>query len=371
MPTATATALSRRQVLAWALAAPVACAHATPDVADVLQRPAAPGARADAGVMLAIARAGSRLVVVGERGIVLLSDDHGATWRQARVPVSVSLTAVRFVDARRGWAVGHGGAVLSSVDGGATWALRLDGIQAARIAQQAARAQADAPGASAGPAARKQLADADRLVADGPDKPFLDVSFPDARHGVIVGAYGLAFATDDGGEHWQSWMGRLPNPRGNHLYRIARAGRRLFVVGEQGLVLRSDDGGAAFAAVETPYAGTWFGVHADRDGGLLVYGLRGNAWASADAAAPWTKLALGTPNTLADATLLSDGRIVLVDQGGQAFVSDAASPAHGFRPVAPGFGAPVAALVQAADGALVAATAHGVRRIAAPRANAS
>ncbi len=361
-----ASAMSRRQVLAWALAAPVACAHATPDVADVLQRPAATGARADAGVMLAISRVGSRLVVVGERGIVLLSDNHGVTWRQARVPVSVSLTAVQFVDDRRGWAVGHGGAVLSSVDGGASWTLRLDGIRAARMVQQAARAQVDASGEGGGPSARRQLADADRLVADGPDKPFLDVLFADARHGVIVGAYGLAFATDDGGVHWQSWMGRLPNPRGNHLYRIAAAGPRLFVVGEQGLLLRSDDGGAAFATVETPYAGTWFGAHADPDGGLLVYGLRGNAWAAAAAAAPWIKLTLGTLNSLADATVLSDGRLVLVDQAGQAFVSAAPAPAYGFRPLAASFGVPVSALVQAADGALVAATAHGVRRLAAP-----
>ncbi len=359
-----AITLSRRHLLALALAAPAARAHATQDVADVLQRPAAPGARADAGVMLAIARAGSRLVVAGERGIVLLSDDHGATWRQASVPVSVSLTAVQFVDARRGWAVGHGGAVLSTADGGSTWTLQFDGLQAARIALEAARAQADAPGASGGPAARKQVADAERLVADGPDKPFLDVSFADERRGVIVGAYGLAFATDDGGVRWQSWMGRLPNPRGNHLYRIAAAGKRLVIVGEQGLVLRSDDAGAAFAAVETPYAGTWFGARANSDGGLLVYGLRGNAWASTDAAAPWTRLALGTPNSLADAAALSDGRVVLVDQAGQPFVSAAAAPACGFKPLASGFGVPVSALVQAADGALVAATARGVRRLA-------
>jgi len=360
--------LSRRRVLAWALANTAAARGAraaSRDVADVLQRPAAPGARADAAVMLAIARAGSRLVAAGERGIVLLSDDHGANWRQAGVPVSVSLTAVQFVDAMHGWAVGHSGAVLSTADGGSTWAPRLDGIQAARIAQQAARARAEATGAS-GEAGRKRLAEADRLVADGPDKPFLDVHFSDARRGVVVGAYGLAFATEDGGQHWQSWMDRLPNSRGNHLYRIAAAGQRLFVVGEQGLVLRSDDAGESFAAVETPYPGTWFGARAGRDGGLLVYGLRGNAWASADGAAPWGKVELGTPDSLVDDALLVDGRVMLVDQSGQAFAS--VPPNHDFKRLASGFGLPVSAFVQAADGGLVAATPHGLRRLAAPPA---
>ena len=34
--------------------------------------------------LLAIARAGSRLVAVGDYGVILLSDDAGATWRQAK-----------------------------------------------------------------------------------------------------------------------------------------------------------------------------------------------------------------------------------------------------------------------------------------------
>jgi photosystem II stability/assembly factor-like uncharacterized protein len=59
-----------------------------------------------------IARAGKRLVAVGERGIVVLSDDDGATWRQASVPVSVTLAAVQFPTPTQGWVVGHYGVVL-------------------------------------------------------------------------------------------------------------------------------------------------------------------------------------------------------------------------------------------------------------------
>ena len=39
------------------------------------------------GVLIDLARAGTRLVAVGERGLVLFSDDNGQSWQQAGVPV--------------------------------------------------------------------------------------------------------------------------------------------------------------------------------------------------------------------------------------------------------------------------------------------
>ena len=366
--------LSRRRVLVGSLATlagvPVAWA-AAPDVVDVLRRPATPSAKAQSSVMIAIARAGDRLVAVGERGIVLLSDDHGVTWRQAKVPVSVSLTAVQFVDAQRGWAVGHSGTVLSSADGGTSWTPQLDGAQAARIALEAARAETGSARESNGEVGRKRLSDAEGLVADGPDKPFLDVRFTDARNGLIVGAYGLAFRTLDGGQSWQSWIGRLPNPRGKHLYRVGAAGKRMFIVGEQGLVLRSDDDGERFTSIETPYAGTYFGMHAYADVGLLAFGLRGNAYWSMGADKQWVKVDLGTSNTLVDRVVLANGSLLLVDQQGQTFVSSSTARSGSFTRSTLSFGVPVSALVQAADGSLVAASLHGVRRMAATPAVAN
>jgi photosystem II stability/assembly factor-like uncharacterized protein len=50
----------------------------------VLQQPAIPTAKAKRAVLLGLTRAGERLVAVGERGIVLLSDDAGVNWRQAQ-----------------------------------------------------------------------------------------------------------------------------------------------------------------------------------------------------------------------------------------------------------------------------------------------
>ena len=61
--------------------------------------------------------------MVGERGHILISDDDGASWTQAKVPTRVLLTAVHMHDERTGWAVGHDAVILRTGDGGETWTM--------------------------------------------------------------------------------------------------------------------------------------------------------------------------------------------------------------------------------------------------------
>lgn len=305
-------------LLAAALALSTPAAAATPDGitgtaparADfpVLSRPASPSAHAPKAAMLAVATAGSRLVAVGERGIVLLSDDGGTSWRQAKVPVSVSLTALQFVDGRTGWAVGHLGVVLRTEDGGESWRLQLDGIAAAERA-------------AATPAVARS---GQSLLKDGPDKPFLDLHFWNSRDGMVVGAYGLAFRTEDGGASWTSVMDALPNPDGLHLYGL-RAGKGaggddLYIVGEQGLMLRSTDRGRSFTPLDSPYPGSWFGLTAFDDGALLAYGLKGNVYRSTDRGEHWNKVEM-PGETGISAIAQSGGRALAVDQAGAVLES--------------------------------------------------
>ncbi len=310
---------------------------------------AAPGLH---GVLLDITRAGDRLVAVGERGIVLLSDDNGVAWRQVTVPVGNTLTAVRFIDARRGWAVGHAGVVLHSEDGGEHWALQLSGGEAAQRELDAARAAGD----------EARVESAKRLVADGADKPWLAVDFRDARHGLVVGAYGLAMATADGGASWQSWMGRLPNPQGLHLYAVARQGTELYLAGEQGLLLRSSDEGGHFEALQAPYDGSFFALQPLSDGRLLLAGLRGSLLAYDPHAARFQSLENPLPISI-NAALTAAGSTLVINQAGNLLRvngNGAATPV----PVAPG--APLTAATLAGDGALVAVGFAGPRRLALP-----
>src|SRR5688500_4980503 len=138
----------------------------TDAASDEANKPAENAPLAPRSLLLDLAVAGSRLVAVGERGQVLLSDDQGATWRQAKsVPTRTMLTAVFFTDASYGWAVGHDETILNTVDGGETW-IR------SHFAPEA-------------------------------QQPLLDLWFANRVSGIAVGAYGAYLTTNDGGRSWQ------------------------------------------------------------------------------------------------------------------------------------------------------------------------
>jgi photosystem II stability/assembly factor-like uncharacterized protein len=346
---------------AWADAGPAAKASATA-ATDPLFTPAVRSPRAAQSVLLGITRAGSRLVAVGERGVILTSDDHGRQWQQASVPVSATLTAVHFPTPQRGWAVGHGGVILHSEDGGRQWRKQLDGVAAAQLELDAARvaaAQASGDEATSG-AAKRRLRDAQRLLDDGADKPWLDVRFTSATEGIVVGAYGGILRTQDGGRSWQSLRGHMANPKGRHLYSLQQAGDTLYVVGEQGQLFRSRDRAAHFDTLATPYAGTYFGLQASPAGELLAYGLRGNALRSTDDGQTWQKVDTGQPITLTAGTRRPDGSVVLVDESGRVLQQSAS----GFQPLSVPQGFSFTGVVTAADGSLVLTGVRGSTRIA-------
>lgn len=355
----------RRQALGVLLAlaagavAPVRAAETGGAVAAALIRPAVATAQGERAVLQAVAQAGQRLVVVGERGLILLSDDAGQRWRQTPCPVSVGLTALRFHDARHGVAVGHGGVVLRSEDGGERWVKVLDGVRIAQLEQQAAQA-------SAHPAA---LQSAQRLVADGPDKPLLDVLMLDAQRLLVVGAYGLALFSPDGGITWQSWRQRLDNPKELHLYALRQRGAELLIVGEQGLLLHSPDGGERFSRLTSPYKGSFFTAELPPDGSLVAAGLRGSLWRSTDAGTTWQALAVPVPASLTASVLLPEGGWLLASQAGVVLhVAPGAAQAVPLRlPALPPLTAllPLRASGPGAAGDLLALSVQGLRRLPA------
>ena len=248
-------------------------------------------AKAVKSLMLDVVHAGKRLVAVGDRGHILYSDDQGATWVQAKVPTRALLTSVFFVDDKHGWAVGHDAQILASEDGGATWT--------------------------------KQFEDLKR------EAPLLDVWFKDANSGFAVGAYGALLETTDGGKHWEDASDRLDNEDQFHLNGIASVkDAGLFIVGEQGSMFRSADWGQTWEKLEGPYQGSLFGVIGTAQANtLLAYGLRGNLYRSTDFGSTWEQVELKATRGalefgLSGATLLDDGAIVIVGNGGSVIRSN-------------------------------------------------
>lgn len=338
--------------------APALCATAadTPLVVsaqDPMQRPALMSRLASRSVLVGVARAGHRLVAVGERGHVLVSDDHARSWRQIDVPVGVTLTAVHFVDEHAGWAVGHSGVILHSSDAGLSWRKQLDGVQANQLISEAARASGNA----------SLIERAKRFAMDGPDKPFLAVHFSDTKRGFAVGAYGIAFATEDGGQHWQPILDLVPNDEERHFYVIHETADAVYLAGEQGMLVRRLAKEAKFEKLNTPFRSTVFNLLNAPDGTLLASGLGGKVYRSTDQGRQWDAVAPAGKTALT-AGIVVQGGVVLVNEAGQLLLS--ADGGRSFKTVSPSQPFPAAGLTAAANGQLVVVGPGGVQALPAP-----
>jgi photosystem II stability/assembly factor-like uncharacterized protein len=227
-------------------------------------------------VLLDIVKApGGRLIAVGERGHVVLSDD-GESWRQAKVvPTRSTLTSV-VASGNRLWAAGHDSVIITSGDGGDTWS--------------------------------RQHFDPER------QQPIMDIRFFDDHSGAVIGAYGLYMTTDDGGEAWEDAY--VDEDNEYHLNdMVTLDGDRQIIAGEAGYSYRSFDGGESWESLVLPYQGSMWGGQVFGDGCILFFGLRGHVQETCDFGDTWTELVSGTQSSLSGATVVND-TILLVGNGG-------------------------------------------------------
>ncbi|MFW0757757.1 WD40/YVTN/BNR-like repeat-containing protein [Pseudomonas sp. H11T01] len=317
------------------------------DVADTLEQKAVISVQTSRVALNTAASAGERLVVAGVRGTILYSDDQGQHWKQANVPVSVSLTSLCFNDKAVGWAVGHRGVILKTVDGGQNWVRQLDGFRAAQAILQQYH---DDP---------EHVDDARRLVDEGADKPFLAVQCMGAGRALAVGAYGLAFATGDG-EHWTPALSVLAGSDSHHLNAVQLLGGQVYLAGELGGLMRIDADLQHFTRLDEPYDGSFFGLLATPSNTLLALGLRGHLFRSDDRGSSWHAVALATSKSLTAATLLSDGSVLLADESGAGWLSR--DDGRSFRQVSPEQRFPLVALLATRDGGSLAVGIQGITR---------
>lgn len=260
-----------------------------------------------------VARSGNRIVAVGDRGYIVTSDNNGGTWERAAAPANLPLlTAVYFSDAKTGWAVGHDAFILKSTDEGRTWTQVFS--------------------------------------APAEQKPLMDILFTDANTGFAVGAYSSYYETTDGGKTWTARRiveipkakppapaskgkpGAAPEPEpadnksndeDKHLNAIVKLGdNKLFIAGEAGMLLKSEDLGKTWARLESPYKGSYFGAIQAQDGSVLIYGLRGKIFRSTDAALKdWKLVENKSVASIMGSTRLPDGALVLSGLAGTVLVS--------------------------------------------------
>jgi photosystem II stability/assembly factor-like uncharacterized protein len=172
--------------------------------------------------------------MVGELGRIFHTADGGQTWERQDAGTKRPLLAISCVDARTVWIAGKEGIVYGTTDGGATWTEAKTG------------------------SSRHVFA--------------LEFAGRDRGHGA--GDFGTMIHTEDGGKTWTSM--RVPpevqlpesafdtgvDPGDINLYGISYGDPdHLWVVGEFGTIMASDDGGRTFRQQHAPIESTLSGVH--------------------------------------------------------------------------------------------------------------
>ena len=201
--------------------------------------------------------------------------------------MQATLTGLSFADADHGWAVGHDAAILATVDGGQHWSVQHFDAEAR--------------------------------------KPLLNLLFTDVNRGYAIGAFGLFLATDDGGATWAELDAPEIRKEGLHLNALTRLDDgNLLLVGEAGMLGISADG-HQWERLKSPYEGSFFGALPFGAHGAIAFGLRGNAYFSADPRSnQWTKIDIGSNLSLFGGARLPNGETVLVGADSSIIVLDAA-----------------------------------------------
>ncbi len=271
------------------------------------------------------------VVVVGERGAILRSTDHAATWQPVAAPVRATLTGLALAPvppgtpAGAGWAVGHDAVILGTADLGRTWTLQYQG--------------------------------------ENRQDSFLDVLAVDRLRAIAVGAFGLYAITLDGG---RTWTRRKLSEDDYHLNRLSRGPTgTLYLAGEHGTLLRSADAGETWTAIPAPYQGSFYGVMPLDRRTLLAYGLRGHVFRSSNDGRTWERVPFTEPVLLATGAQLPGNTLVLTGQARSLYVSS--DYGKTFEPSPAALPTAVAELLVLPDHRLLALGEAGATVIELPR----
>ena len=164
--------------------------------------------------------------------------------------------------------------------------------------------------------------------------------FTDENNGIAIGAYGLFYRTVDAGEHWtieyhneflfpedQEYLAELKLQDEKayldeqssilpHFNRVVADGRTLYLVGEIGLIAKSNDFGINWQKFDEIYPGSFYDINRTQQGNLVVVGLRGHIFRSLRNGTPWQESDSHVTALLSAIVLTDDERIFVLGNNG-------------------------------------------------------
>lgn len=232
---------------------------------------------------------------VGRSGVILKTSDSGATWQHQRSNVDVDLYGVSFVSTTRGWAVGDNNTVLRTVDGGMTWVAQSLPGTAVRNMRSVAFFDENRGITTSTGGAIHYTADGGQswLLATDPiaSETLTDSSWSTASTAYVVGANGIILRSTNGGASWTQQT--VNTNAGFNGVSFAPGTTTGYVVGNVSgsswRVYRTTNGGTTWTLLNSSQPVSLFDVHALDASVVTVVGANGAVWRSANGGTSWTQ----------------------------------------------------------------------------------
>jgi photosystem II stability/assembly factor-like uncharacterized protein len=243
--------------------------------------------------------------IVGRSGVVFTTPDQGKTWQKSAVVLGEekpSMFSVSVLDDGAIIAVGEFGAIARSEDQGKTWTRLPYSVDLDPKAVKAA-------GSGCGESVSGSASDnADQVQ----EARLTDVVFLDAAQGLVVGEFGLVLRTDDGGRTFM----RALSCTDMMLFSVATAGGRALAVGAGGTVVESSDAGRTWTRRPSGTPEHLFGAFQAADRAVVI-GAAGTVLVR-EGVGSFKPVDSGVHGWLTAATLNGKGEGVVV--GGRGYV---------------------------------------------------
>lgn len=275
------------------------------------------------------------LPIMGQQGWV--ASDVGATGHD--------LTAVYFLNEKRGWIGGDNGFLSRTEDGGRTWAKQVvettDGINDIYFRDKEAGFLLAGNAIFATRDNGTRWTEVRRFLPrefDGANVELYSVRFSSKKKGWVVGSVSkhqnkrdvvidsILLFTENGGETWQ----RQSAPSRLELIHIDFDNdKRGWIVGTGGTILATVDAGESWTRQESKVTGTIYHVDFRSEKKGLAVGEKGTILRTADGGLNWTQVEVKKPSTLLNVEFVNDkegwavgrnGTILRTDDGGATWL---------------------------------------------------
>ena len=178
-----------------------------------------------------------------------------------------------FVNEQEGWVVGDLGRIFHTADGGSSWEVQDAGTKRPFVAVACPDENHVSVAGQGGQIAHSlDHGKTWQLQDSGTERQLLDIAFGSAARGIATGDYGLILRTEAGGKTWYTVpmpldvklppdIAEVVQPGDVLLYKVVFADPdQVWIVGEFGVILHSEDGGQSWRPQESPVETTLFGA---------------------------------------------------------------------------------------------------------------